>query len=181
MLSLTTIPTKTLREPSRKVSPEELQTESMQTFCRDMVPAMYLYEGIGLAAPQVNKNIRICVIGKLADKSLDKDLVLINPEMELLSKRKNNDTEGCLSVPDTFGKVKRASHISVTALDTTGSPINFQAKGFFARVIQHEIDHLDGKLFIDRADETYDVSPADKLAHAREMRNQRKITYDDKD
>ena len=174
MLPLITLPTETLREVSQPVTNHELSEQTMQQFCADMVPAMYTYQGIGLAAPQVDHNIRICVIGKDADRSLQEDLVLINPEMEIISKRKNTDSEGCLSVPGAFGHVKRASHIQVRALGVDGQMLDFEAKGFFARVIQHEIDHLNGILFIDRAKDVHYVDVQDKVRVAQQMKEERK-------
>lgn len=151
MLKIITVPAKSLREKSKEIDREFLLTPEIQNFIAEMIPIMYETDGIGLAAPQVGKNIRICIIGKEADKSLKEDLVLINPAWEKLSRKKNVDTEGCLSVPNTFGKVKRYSNISVKAWDKNGGDISFEAKNFLARVIQHEVDHLEGILFIDKA------------------------------
>jgi len=162
MLPIITLPTPSLRERSRAVTREELPSPEMQNFCQALPPAMYHYQGIGLAAPQADKNVRVCVIGKEADKSLTADLVLINPEIEILSRKKNLDSEGCLSVPNTFGQVKRAAHIRVRAWNLAGQPVEFAAKNFFARVVQHEIDHLNGILFIDRATDIYEVKPEKK-------------------
>ena len=135
---------------------------------------MHVYQGIGLAAPQVDKNVRICVIGKEADKSLADDLVLVNPEIEILNRKKNVDNEGCLSVPNTFGQVKRAGQIRVRAWSQAGQPIEFMAKNLFARVIQHELDHLNGILFIDRATDVYEVTPEEKMKHLEQFREERK-------
>ncbi len=171
MLPLVTLPRESLRQESQTVSKEELLTPEMQKFCEDMIPAMYHYEGIGLAAPQVDKNIRICVIGKDADNSLKEDLILVNPEIEILSRKKNVDSEGCLSVPHTFGKVKRASHLRVRAMAVDGSDLDFEAKNFFARVVQHELDHLNGILFIDRAKDVYEVDPEEKIERVRKRQD----------
>lgn len=151
MLPLITLPTPSLRERSRALTRAELLSSEMQNFCQALIPAMYAYQGIGLAAPQVDKNIRICVIGKEADKSLSEDLILVNPEIEILNRKKTVDSEGCLSVPNTSGKVKRAEQIRVRAWNLGGEPIEFVAKNLFARVCQHELDHLNGVLFIERA------------------------------
>lgn len=169
MLKVVTIPNPKLRERSKEIDREFLATPEIQKFIKDMIPTMYGDDGIGLAAPQVGKNIRICVIGKEAihvnerpskidEKSTTKkDLVLVNPVIERLSKKTAWDTEGCLSVPKTYGKVKRYTEIRVTAMDEHGNPLTFIAKKFFARVIQHEVDHLDGILFIDKAKGIYEV------------------------
>ncbi len=122
-----------------------------------MIPTMYDDDGIGLAAPQVARNVRIVVVGKGADRSLKEDLVLVNPEWTRVSKKTNVDTEGCLSVPNVFGKVKRFSDIHVSAQDRDGNKLEFEAHKYFARVIQHETDHLNGTLFIDKASELWEV------------------------
>lgn len=145
------IPTPSLRVRSREVTITELLSRPVQQFIDAMIPTMYGDDGIGLAAPQVANNIRIAVIGKDADKSLKNDLVLVNPTWERISKKTNIDTEGCLSVPGKMGKVKRFTDLLVKALDRHGNPIEFKAHKYFARVIQHEVDHLDGILYIDRA------------------------------
>ena len=116
-----------------------------------MTPAMYHYEGIGLAAPQVGKNVCVCIIGKEAVPGKKKDMALINPAYTKLNKKKVTDTEGCLSVPGKFGKIARYKDILVTALDENGNKLEFKAHNFFARVIQHEVDHLNGILYIDKA------------------------------
>ncbi len=163
MLNIVTHPTESLRERSVELDHDLIIDEKTQSFIDDMIPTMYDDDGIGLAAPQVGNNIRICVIGKEAikldpktDVELGQDIVLINPIWEKTSRKKDWDTEGCLSVPKTFGKVRRYRDVQVDALDRHGNPISFEAHGFFARVIQHEVDHLDGVLFIDKAKDIYE-------------------------
>ncbi len=173
-LSITMLPTSTLRERSRELTKEEILSPEFQTLIRDMIPAMYENDGIGLAAPQVAVNVRLCIIGREAvhnDKRPEgkkpdpakKDLVLINPAYQKLNKKFTKDDEGCLSVPGYYGEVKRHQEIYVTALSETGEKIEFAAKNFFARVIQHEVDHLDGHLFIDRAPELFHGEHKKKL------------------
>ncbi|MFA7244851.1 MAG: peptide deformylase [Candidatus Magasanikbacteria bacterium] len=163
-LKIVTIPNENLRKRSIEVDLDFVRDESNQDFFDDMIQTMYEDDGIGLAAPQVGKNIRVCVIGKEALKKdkqnkLDnnKDLVLINPMWQKTTKNTNIDLEGCLSVPKTYGKVKRYKNIYVEALNRKGEKIKFEANNFFARVIQHEVDHLDGVLFIDKAKGIYQV------------------------
>lgn len=163
MLPIVTYPTESLNERSIELDQDFIVSEKIQTLIDDMIPTMYEDDGIGLAAPQVGNNIRICVIGKEAIK-LDKktdlaceyDIVLVNPIWEKISRKKEWDTEGCLSVPKTFGKVRRYRDIQVDAHDRHGNPVSFEAHGFFARVIQHEVDHLDGILFIEKAKDIYE-------------------------
>lgn len=161
MLSLVTLPSKTLHEPSIKLTKELLASKEIQQFIADMTPAMYEYEGIGLAAPQVGKNVCVCIIGKDAVPGKKKDMMLINPKYTKLSKKKVTDTEGCLSVPGKFGKISRYKDILVTALDENENKLEFEAHNFFARVIQHEIDHLNGILYIDKAHDIREVEKHD--------------------
>lgn len=173
-LPITMLPTGSLRERSRELTKAEILSPEIQTLITDMVPAMYENDGIGLAAPQVGVNVRLCIIGKDAlhrDKRPEstpfdpkqKDLVLINPAYQKLNKKFTKDDEGCLSVPGYYGDVKRHQEIYVTALSETGEPLEFAAKNFFARVIQHEVDHLNGILFIDRAPDLYHGEHKKKL------------------
>ena len=165
MLKIITLPAKSLRERSKEVDRDYVNAAETQKLMAEMIATMYEDDGIGLAAPQIGQNIRICVIGQEADKGLKDDLILINPVWKKTSKKTNFDLEGCLSVPHTFGKVKRFSEIYVTALDRNANKIEFAAKKFFARVIQHEVDHLDGILFVDIATDicTEDNRPNDLL------------------
>jgi peptide deformylase len=160
-LPIVKLPTPSLRERSVEITKDILLSENTQKFIDDMIPTMYGDDGIGLAAPQVGKNIRVCVIGKEADKGLSDDLVLVNPVWEKNSPKTKTEDEGCLSVPGKFGKVKRFTNIHVDALDRHGNPLSFEAKHFFARVIQHEVDHLNGILFIDKATDIYEVDPVE--------------------
>ena len=111
----------------------------------DMHATMLLYNGIGLAAPQIGKYIRAIVI-ELDEKRYD----LINPKI-LKREGKSVDTEGCLSVPDLFGEVERSEKVEVEFLDRYGKKKKIWTEGLLARCVQHEIDHLDGQLFIDIA------------------------------
>lgn len=169
-LPIVKLPTPSLRQRSQEIDRATLMSPEIQQFIQDMIPTMYGDDGIGLASPQVGKNIRICIIGKDAIGSLsrpgdkswkktkaEKDMVLVNPVFERISKKTEIDVEGCLSVPKKYGKVKRFRDIKVSGWDENGNDLSFEAHGFFARVIQHEVDHLDGILFIDRAKDVYDV------------------------
>lgn len=111
----------------------------------NMAQTMYRAKGVGLAAPQVGVSKRVIVVD--AGEGL---LELINPEI-LSSAGKETDTEACLSIPGIIGDVTRAASVKVKALDRHGREQVLKAKGFLARVLQHEIDHLEGILFIDRA------------------------------
>jgi peptide deformylase len=129
-----------LREQTREVT--EI-TDEIRTLIDNMFETMYAAEGIGLAAPQVGRHERITVID--VD---DEPYVLINPKITSRS-GKARDEEGCLSIPEISGSVERAAEVTVRALDREGNPIELEATDLLARCIQHEVDHLDGKLFID--------------------------------
>jgi peptide deformylase len=157
ILPILTIPTPSLRDRSKEVTRDFVLEPNTQAYIKDLIITMYDDDGIGIASPQVGKNIRICIIGREATPDKKKDLVLVNPVWTKTSRKTDWDTEGCLSVPKFYGKVKRYTTIHVEALDEQGNPISFEAKKFFARVIQHEVDHLDGILFIDKAKDVYEV------------------------
>ncbi|MBU0731789.1 peptide deformylase [Patescibacteria group bacterium] len=137
-----------LRKKSDEISGEQI-IQYNQGFFDAMKKVMYEDDGIGLAAPQVGTNLRFVVIGKAASPT-NEDLILINPKITFLSTKINTAEEGCLSLPGEFADISRPNKIRFKALNENGEKIEFKAKGLFARVIQHEVDHLDGILFIDR-------------------------------
>jgi peptide deformylase len=113
----------------------------------DMFETMYDAPGVGLAASQVNVHERVVVIDVSEDKS--QPLVFINPEITVLDEEMQEYDEGCLSVPGFYETVIRPEHIRVTALDRDGKPFTLEPGGLLAVCIQHELDHLNGKLFVD--------------------------------
>jgi peptide deformylase len=135
-----------LRQKSKELRAEELQNKEIKQLLLDMAKTMVERDGVGLAAPQVGHGIRVVVIN-----TADNVVFLINPRILRKSWRQEIEEEGCLSVPQVFGLVKRSIRVKVVALDQNGRKIKFKASGLFARVIQHEVDHLDGVLFIDKA------------------------------
>lgn len=116
-----------------------------------MIETMLAEGGIGLAAPQIGQNIRLAVINKEADKSLSDHLVIINPKIFSASREMEESKEGCLSIPGVEVKVLRHKKIKVRFLDKSGQEQKLKATGLLSQVFQHEIDHLDGILIIDRA------------------------------
>ena len=114
---------------------------------KDMWATMNAVRGVGLAAPQIGLNLRLSVIDVRPEGKAQK-LVLINPEIIGLEGQ-INDEEGCLSVPGVYAKVSRAARARIRAFDEKGQPYEMEGQGLLARAFQHEIDHLDGKLFID--------------------------------
>lgn len=146
-----------------KCKPVDEVTPEMVQFAKDMLETMYSFSGIGLAAAQVNRQIRLLVLDtrprengryKTEDmteleQKVPQPMVLFNPEI-IDKAGKTTFDEGCLSVPTYFETVERFDWIRVKALDINGKPIEFETDGLLSICIQHEIDHLDGKLFIDR-------------------------------
>lgn len=130
----------------RKAAPVEVVDEEIKQLVDDLFETMYEAPGIGLAAVQVNVYQRVFVVDISEDKQ--QPLALINPEIIRLEGIEETD-EGCLSVPGVFEKVQRAEEITVKALNREGEPFEMDAHGLLAVCIQHEVDHLDGKLFID--------------------------------
>lgn len=134
-------------EPVPDVTPE------LQQLARDMHETMREEAGVGLAAPQIGRDIRLIVIhlpeGYQDEVDEELNLTLFNPEIVKAGGRET-DYEGCLSFPDLLGPVERYSWVIVKAQDEEGKKLRFRAKGILARVLQHEIDHLDGVLFFDR-------------------------------
>ncbi len=116
-----------------------------------MIDTMHEYTGVGLAAPQVHESLRLFVAMLNADDDGEGDaMVFINPEITVKGDQTVEGWEGCLSIPEIRGRVPRAQHIVVTALDRHGKRFELELRDFAARVVQHENDHLDGVLFFDR-------------------------------
>jgi peptide deformylase len=120
----------------------------LQRLIDDMFETMYDAPGVGLAATQVGVMLRLAVMDCAAKDAPPEPMVIINPEVLSSSDRQDME-EGCLSVPDTSEKVPRFNRLHLRALDRQGTPFEVQAEGLLAQAIQHEIDHLDGKLYID--------------------------------
>ena len=139
---------------NKVTEPIEYVTDEIVTLLDDMYETMIAHDGIGIAAPQIGKNLRIAVIEVEENDRFD----LINPEI-IDRKGTSIDVEGCLSVPETYGTVKRADEVTVRYYDREGSEMEVTAYGYLARAFQHEIDHLDGKLFIDQIIEK--IAPED--------------------
>ncbi len=141
-----------VRQPSRAVTTEELHTSAFQQFCNDLVSQMEESQGMGIAAPQVGNCIRVFVVnGEYLDEPSD-HLVCINPRLTLFSKKTSVLDQGCLSVPGMYGPVRRPAKVRMKALSRDGKRIDIMAKGILAQILQHEYDHLDGVLFIDKAE-----------------------------
>jgi peptide deformylase len=168
-----------LRKKVRPVPVADITAAPIQRLIDDMAQTMLEYNGVGLAAPQVHEELRLFVAQIIRDQDDEEEnedearkpevLALINPEIKPAGRQIEEDWEGCLSIPDLRGLVPRYRDISVKGYDRTGRPIELQASGFMARIIQHETDHLDGVLFLDRMTSMKSLSFIEEFAryHAK--------------
>jgi peptide deformylase len=152
-----TLPDPVLRKKARKITgfgPE------LQTLIDDMVETMREAPGVGLAAPQIGVSSRLIVVefGDEEDEEAPKKLyTVINPEIVRASSETVPAVEGCLSIPEMVGNVERFESVTIRGLNRRGQPVKIKANGWLARIFQHEIDHLEGILFVDRTDEVWKV------------------------
>ncbi len=142
MLEIVTFPNDILRKKSTKiVNPTD---EKIKRLITEMINTLRANKGVGLAAPQIGENIQLCII-----EIEDELFILINPEIKKLSGDMVMSEEGCLSFPGKFLQIARYDKVKVKAIDANGKKQIIRARGFFARALQHEIDHLNGTLFVD--------------------------------
>jgi peptide deformylase len=146
-LPIHTLGSKELRTGARRISKVD---ESIRDLARDMLRSMYTAHGIGLAAPQVGIHKQLLVIDLDPEEASSPPLVLINPEITAFGSSLNTYEEGCLSIPKVYLQVVRPSTVEVNFRDEQGRPRRLKADGLMARCIQHELDHLNGVLFVDR-------------------------------
>ncbi len=139
-------PNPILRKKSAEIDLEKIGSREFKGLVSAMIKTMVKTDGVGLAAPQIGKNIRLVAIN-----AKDGAFCLINPKISKKSFSRELGQEGCLSLPGIFGQVKRHKKITLIYYDPAGKKIKLAVQGLLARVIQHEIDHLDGILFIDKA------------------------------
>lgn len=145
-----------LRERANPVASEELSSPEFQQFIDDMIETMRDGDGVGLAATQVHALKRVFLVEvktphpRYSDQPGVPLKVIVNPRIRQHSKEVVEDWEGCLSIPDLRGRVPRWRSLELSGLDRNGNAIHVRARDFFARVIQHELDHLDGIVFLDR-------------------------------
>jgi peptide deformylase len=155
--TIVTVPEPVLRRKARKVTDFG---SDLQNLIDDMVETMRVAPGVGLAAPQVNVPLRVIVVefGDEDDEEAPLKLyTLVNPEIARASIEMVMGTEGCLSIPGFVGEVERMETITIKAQNRKGQPVRVKAEGWLARIFQHEIDHLDGILFTDRAKQVIKV------------------------
>ena len=144
LLSILEYPDKQLRTVAAPVIRFD---DELQTLIDDMLNTMYDAQGVGLAASQVNRHIRLFVMDASDERNAPE--VIINPEITPLDDERELMQEGCLSIPDYYAEVERALRIHLKGQDRNGNPIDSDVDGFRAHIMQHETDHLDGRLFID--------------------------------
>lgn len=130
-----------------RATPVQEFDEPLSRLAEDMLQTMRDYEGVGLAANQVGRLKRILV----ADLE-DQEYVIVNPVIQETSETSETDNEGCLSIPQVNVEVERPTAITVSGYDAAGEPVRIEAEGLLARIIQHEVDHLDGVTILDRTD-----------------------------
>jgi peptide deformylase len=145
-----------LRAAAREVPADRVRSEEVQRLIDDMVETMHEYDGVGVAAPQVHVSMRLAVLEVPASDDRSRQpvplMAIVNPKLSPVGTDTVPGWEGCLSVPDLRGIVPRHRRVRLTALDREGRPIDLEAEGFLARVLQHECDHLDGRVYLDRMD-----------------------------
>jgi peptide deformylase len=164
---IVTSPAPVLRSRAHKV--REVTPETRQLL-EDMVDTMRAAPGVGLAAPQVGVSQRVIVV-EYAEPNEEPDAApqaprlyaMVNPEIVRRSSETVAGTEGCLSIPGYLGTVERAETVTVRGLNRFGQPVRIKASGWLARIFQHEIDHLDGVLYIDRASEVWRAEPQEAV------------------
>ncbi len=136
---------------AQKCAPITEVTDELRQLAKDMAETMYREDGIGLAAPQVGKNIRFITVDVSGPEKRESLMCLVNPELEMLEEHGYVESEeGCLSVPELRSKVVRYERVRLKATDLDGNAVEFEADGLLAICLQHEVDHLDGTLFIDK-------------------------------
>ncbi|CAJ1959735.1 unnamed protein product [Cylindrotheca closterium] len=154
-LRIVKYPHPALRAENAEITQEELkESDDIKNLAKDMLKVMYAAEGVGLAAPQVGVNKRLMVYNPSGDsKKWLEETILVNPQIIEYSDGKDTETEGCLSFPDMNGDVTRSKWIKVQAMNLKGKNMKKKYTGWEARIFQHEYDHLDGTVYIDRLTE----------------------------
>jgi peptide deformylase len=161
---------------AEEVPVKDIASATIKKVIKDMRAALHSYKsegftGVAIAAPQIGVPLRIFLVEDTSttreeDEELLPSLVAINPKIIKLSRTKTLLSEGCLSVPDEYGKVTRSTHTTLRAYDEEGREYERGASGLLAQIFQHEVDHLDGILFIDRAEEIYSKAELEKMRTA---------------
>ena len=158
----------TLRQRAKSLQKRDLAKARFKNLLSDMVDTLRDYGGVGLAAPQIDESLRVVII-EIRDNNLRYGLqklfpltVFVNPEIELIDSQTAGFWEGCLSIPGMRGFVERPQNISVSFIDELGESVTLDLHGFPATVLQHELDHLDGVLYVDRMKDLRSLSFEDE-------------------
>ena len=154
----------------QKSVPVEEVNDEIRQLAEDMFETMIEADGVGLACPQIGKNLRMFVL--IADDDVRR--VFINPQIIKTSEELGDYDEGCLSIPQVYETIKRPVRVTVQALNEQGKPFTLDADGLLARIIQHEYDHLDGIVFIDRGDKDFAEKTSAQFAKRRERAEQKR-------
>ena len=173
LLEIETLNNPILRQKARPVARFD---DDLDRLIDDMIETMRDANGVGLAGPQVNQRLRLAVIETLPERDDEGNkiensrelIVVVNPEIVWRSRSTIEGVEGCLSIPGWLGEVARSEAVRVRALDRHGKKIRLRLKGWTARIIQHEIDHLDGILFIDRLTDPDNLWPEEEFLQGLE-------------
>lgn len=169
-MKINTLGDEVLRKKAAEVDEREID-ESLRSFFKEMFVTMEKANGVGLAAPQVGVSKRIFV----ARSDDEVDRVFVNPRIISYSEQTCEYEEGCLSIPGVYESITRPERVVVKALDENGKEFTLKAKGLLARIIQHECDHLDGVLFIDRGDEAFAEKTKRRFEKARRAKNSNNV------
>ena len=163
MLKIAKLGNPILRKVAAPIDPREIKSSEIQRLIDDMLEAMYDEPGIGLAAPQVSRSIQLVVMGCKGEGGFP-ETVLINPSIVYYGPEQVENWEGCLSVDGLRGKVIRPSLVRVKGLDRKGKALDFEATELYAVCIQHELDHLIGKVFLDRMTDMSTLTQLDEFS-----------------
>jgi peptide deformylase len=145
-----------LREPCRALTPDEIVSAPIRQLIIDMRETMVEYGGVGIAAPQVHESVQLALVDVQMDDAHDsptQSFTVINPSVTVLDDTRLGHWEGCLSVPDLRGYVERPAKVRVDYLDENAQVCTLEVEGFLATVFQHELDHLDGVVYVDRIED----------------------------
>ena len=170
-----------LREKARDLTMEEITSQETKTLVDDMLQTMDSVGGVGLAAPQIGISKRLAIISISASNKRYRDapetplMVIINPKISILNERKQGYWEGCLSVPGMRGFVERPREVKVDYLNLEGQEKNIRLKGFLATVFQHELDHLDGIIYVDHLKDMNKFCFMDEFYKFHDIQQNRKM------
>jgi peptide deformylase len=164
LLKIVTLPDPILRRKARTVTSFDSE---LQSLVEDMIETLRAAPGVGLAAPQVGISDRLIVVEYPEDDEQEdapkKLYIVVNPEIKDMSTETEMGIEGCLSIPGLHGEVDRALAVTVKGLTRHGQPVRIKAKGWLARIFQHEIDHINGVVFTDRAAKVWKPAPEEPV------------------